>query len=941
MKERRKTFVAILVLGLLLTPVAGIGQAQEARPAMPDTQAERTQSATDLLIITPRAFETVLAPLVDHKTATGISTAMITLEDVYRTGSGDEAEQVKQAIRDYYDSSSVKYVMLVGDVDRFPVRWVTAVRGTETEYFFPSDLYYADLYNADETPATWDYDADDLYGEHRCAPDASDANLDRLDLHPEVAVGRVPASTVEEVESYVAKIIRYEHLTYDADWFRNVLLIAGGGRTKSRWCDPGINFAEVQGHLGSAFGDTFTYRTWMYEKYYLDTGEETGRPCVCEAFEPLFMCLTRTRLPDTASVAVFENAGRWGPNLPNLAAPIAEFEDVGFLGWHDHTSSIRDYTRDVDNTDRFSVAFADGCGDGAFAGPDIGSVSRFAEPYLTADGHALQVLFSDVVLDTDGDGVNETYYHATGCALDGSPPVALDGAHCSGGIYPGMVIADDFGLDPSAAAPVPRTSPYVLNSPSPAPLQLCDWEWNPESKLFAKREATGKETGWIGMVGATKGVQFPHNGELLELFFEGYAVPHGSVAGRRRMGDAWRSMMERWLDIVFDASGDFGMDHIYDVYHIAPSEIPCAGYAGMQHAMMYALFGDPSLRIGGIDLPADILPPTTTDDTDGAWHSEPVEVTLTAADAGSPPSGVRTTTYSVLGGGGERVGTHFTISAPSDHSNDGIHEIKYFSVDFLENAETMNLAEVKIDTVAPDTKAYLDGAPVHASAGSDTALPVIGFPMEITEAGQQGMLFYPSESIPTDRGCYNVSVDVTLAAVDDVSDVASTWFWVDRSTRLPELYHGSFSIHAGDYVTPVVLEFWSEDNAGNVERAHVTRVCVTDYRAGLIKDSVRVLAALEEIIAMQMRQDLASTLPPIKAVGFDYQFKGEPGSPWTAIGLDENGKDGWRVDWKTTEVENGDYGLRMTAWGFPQTQAGEPQAEDPLVYQEEVGVTVS
>ena len=936
---------------------SGVIRTQSRRTAQPAGERGPMSPAQvyDLLVIAPREFAPVLDPLVAHKNATGVSAEMITLEDIYGddTLTGDEPEQVKRAIERYERDHDTKYVMLVGDVDQFPVRWVAATYSGGPDYFYPSDLYYADLYDAAGAFATWDFDADGLFGEHgrsrRWDEDPYSVNQDRLDLHPDVAVGRVPASTVAELESYVAKVIRYEYLTFDSDWFHNVLLIAGGGRTGSRYCDPGINFSEVQRDFGAAFGDAFSYRTWIHESYYWDAdeGEPTGRPCICQTGETRSQCLDRTLLPDVESLDVFNDAGWWGSSdpLPD-AAPVDQFEDVGLLGWHDHRSAIRSYTRDVDNRNRFTVAFPDGCGDGNFVGPAVGGPARFAHPYVTTDGHALQVLFQEEWVDTDGDGWNERFYHITGCELDGTPH-PLDGAHCGDGIYPSMVLTDDFGLDPYATAPITRSTPYVLNLPPPAPLQTDHWEWNPEIKLFAKG-ATGDETGWIGMAGATKGALFPNNGELLELFFEGYANPHASVAGRDRLGDVWRSMIERWLEIVFDASGSFSGDHIYDVYHIdrPGTNSSNGGFGGLEHTLMYVLSGDPSLRIGGVDLTADTEPPTTSDDTDGAWHNENVDVALTAVDNGSPPSGVRTTWHRVDGSGDWDDGTRFTVAAPSDHSNDGIHDIEYYSVDFFENTEITKSAEVKIDTTAPETYAFLDGEPAARTARSSAAPLAIGSPTEVMTVGMQGIVFHAAGSILPERPCYNSPVEVRLDAEDGSgSGVAVTEYELNREAFpydiYPHIYTDPFPLHASDYLALHTVRYWSRDHVGNVERPHELRVCVTNSWAGMMREKMRILAGLKDLIAMRMWKDLASSLPPIKSVVFEYRFRDEPEPQWTSIGTDLVAEDGWSVEWKTTGVPNGDYGIRMTAWGFPEIQSGEQQQADKLLYQEEVGVTVS
>ena len=193
-----------------------------------------------LLIIAPDEFMGALEPLKEFKDATDRPTLLLSLEEIYSDPSfdgADEAEEVKKCIAHCESTYGVKYVMLVGDCDRFPMR-AHRVRSENVthvirEVFYLTDHYYADLYS--ETTGDfcdWDYNNNGLYGEANSILGVY-KNVDHVDFHLDVAVGRVPASTVWHVHSYVNKIIQYETTTSpDSQWFRRVLLLTGtdGGR---------------------------------------------------------------------------------------------------------------------------------------------------------------------------------------------------------------------------------------------------------------------------------------------------------------------------------------------------------------------------------------------------------------------------------------------------------------------------------------------------------------------------------------------------------------------------------------------------------------------------------------------------------------------------------------------------------------------------------------
>jgi hypothetical protein len=160
----------------------------------------------DLLIITPSQFESALQRLVDHKNQIGISTTMVTLDDIPSGVGVDEQEDIKYFIKDAIETMGITYLILVGSgvegEELFPVRkaWLSS---PPYEDNFPSDLYYADIYNATSEFSNWDYDGDGRHAEWT-------VDIPNVDVFPDVYLGKLPADNVAEVNTVIDKIILYK-----------------------------------------------------------------------------------------------------------------------------------------------------------------------------------------------------------------------------------------------------------------------------------------------------------------------------------------------------------------------------------------------------------------------------------------------------------------------------------------------------------------------------------------------------------------------------------------------------------------------------------------------------------------------------------------------------------------------------------------------------------
>jgi hypothetical protein len=201
------------------------------RYTLPGSQPTPTEDF-DLLIIAPKEFVSALQPLVDHKISKGITTKLVTREEIcdgtYFPAQGrDCAEEMKYFIKNAFDQWGTSYVLLVGGRKGGLTQetWWIAPRysqlndGSEGSYL--TDLYFADLYDGYGNFSSWDSDNNGVFAEW------TNTKKDILDMYPEVYVGRLACTSVAQVKTMVSKIITYETTTYGADWFKTFIGVAG------------------------------------------------------------------------------------------------------------------------------------------------------------------------------------------------------------------------------------------------------------------------------------------------------------------------------------------------------------------------------------------------------------------------------------------------------------------------------------------------------------------------------------------------------------------------------------------------------------------------------------------------------------------------------------------------------------------------------------------
>jgi hypothetical protein len=170
----------------------------------------------DMVIIAPDEFLSEIQSLIDHKNSVGIKTFLKTTEEIYEGYTGrDNAEKIKYFIKDAIEVKNVSYALLIGDVDKLPLR--TIFWDIDMPIDMLTDLYYADIYDSEDHFCSWDSNNNNDFGEED----------DGLDFYPDIHIGRLACTTSEEVGIVVDKIIHYERETFGQRWFNNLILMGG------------------------------------------------------------------------------------------------------------------------------------------------------------------------------------------------------------------------------------------------------------------------------------------------------------------------------------------------------------------------------------------------------------------------------------------------------------------------------------------------------------------------------------------------------------------------------------------------------------------------------------------------------------------------------------------------------------------------------------------
>jgi hypothetical protein len=165
-------------------------------PSLTADDLRSTHNQADYLLIAPRELLSAAAPLVELREEQGLRARAVPLEEVY--DSFGYGEKSPEAIRDFiafawhhWTSPAPRYVLLLGDATFDPKDYArTGVR----------DLLPVSIFRS-----TWMW----------TASDSTYASVNGDDDLPDLAIGRLPAASLEQAQTLVRKLVDFERAGFD------------------------------------------------------------------------------------------------------------------------------------------------------------------------------------------------------------------------------------------------------------------------------------------------------------------------------------------------------------------------------------------------------------------------------------------------------------------------------------------------------------------------------------------------------------------------------------------------------------------------------------------------------------------------------------------------------------------------------------------------------
>ncbi len=175
-------------------------------PAIADTSLSNTAGA-DYLVVGDEDLIKAALPLIKHRAAQGLTTLSVPINEIFDLyGYGYPDPTAVQMFISHTQTWDIKprYILLLGDASYDPRGYIASSEKNRLPTFFTLTEYGG--YTATDIPFV-------------------DINDDKL---PDIAIGRIPAETPDQLKIAVNKIIKYETGRPTNQWASRVLLIADG-----------------------------------------------------------------------------------------------------------------------------------------------------------------------------------------------------------------------------------------------------------------------------------------------------------------------------------------------------------------------------------------------------------------------------------------------------------------------------------------------------------------------------------------------------------------------------------------------------------------------------------------------------------------------------------------------------------------------------------------
>lgn len=647
----------------------------------------------DLLIIYPEGssseerldWATYANAFASYKSFTGVSATTLGVYDILRAQSaysGDTPKKIKRVIYWKKYNHNIKYVLLVGDADVFPVRYQflghSTVNGGNIRNIRDRKLFNI-VINVIAIQASL----------HTCSGPGCD----------------IPDELGNEFVNHGIVILAITAVLQDGDdWI--IETTGTSYRIKEKTDGAGNVYLEVRccGHAyGSAYGfqpcDSYYANLWHGDhRTIFDDWNENGDQLIGEMYRNNF------RGVDNISIHPEVAVGRIPCHTPQ------EFLD--------YICKVMSYEREISTWESFqSGLFLAGTYTGSTSTKvDIGTIlgpdwdityveKRVPGEYYVNDARSgyIDADMPDCISAWIGQFINYAGHGApdswgevsfndiAAAALSNRPAIACT-ASCSTGKFAG---GRGYETKPEVLAALAADPNYFENFPN--------------SNSMAEAFLNNPAGGGVVYIGSVTSVQGPSQ-NLERFFFQAIAD------GAETAGDAWMQATEEFIDHYhLDSVNETPetSDYCNDRYWHWPD------LAEFRHIFKTHFFGDPSLRINGIEeMPADDIPPETSAsviDSEGHagvhWlNQRETRVRFTASDSGS---GVLKTEYQVKAAEAALWGP-WNIGCYCDFDNQQVSDggqatVRYRSCDVAGNRETNKEVQIRYDFTPPELHMEVDG----------------------------------------------------------------------------------------------------------------------------------------------------------------------------------------------------------------------------------------